>query len=226
MSALKTIAIAGIHTDIGKTVVSALLCQALKADYWKPVQAGSLQHSDRMQVQSLLDNPVSKIHPEALQLQLAASPHAAAAAEQVRFDCRQLSFPETNNLLLVETAGGLLSPMDQERTMADFILHFKMPALLVTRNYLGSINHTLLCIEVMRQRGINLLGLIINGARDAGTEDFIKNYSGISNVFYTHELTALHAAQVKEEALLLRQQLQQSMPQLFAGQPAGFSPDI
>ena len=84
MSGLKKIAIAGIHTDIGKTVVSALLCQALQADYWKPVQAGSLQHSDRMQVQSLLDNPVSKIHPEALQLQMAASPHAAAAAEQLQ----------------------------------------------------------------------------------------------------------------------------------------------
>jgi dethiobiotin synthetase len=226
MSGLKKIAIAGIHTDIGKTVVSALLCQALQADYWKPVQAGSLQSSDRMLVQSLLDNPISKVHPEALQFRLAASPHTAAAAEQVHFDCRRLSFPETANLLLVETAGGLLSPMDQDHTMADFILHFDMPAILVTRNYLGSINHTLLCIEVMRQRGINLLALVINGNRDAGTEDFIKNYSKINNVFYTSELTTLNPIQVKEEALLLRRQLQQSIPQLFAGQPAAFSADI
>lgn len=215
MSRSKSIAIAGIHTDIGKTIVSALLCQALEADYWKPVQAGSLEHSDRMQVQHLLDNPVSKVYPEAIQLQLAASPHKAAAAEQHFFDFRAFTFPVTDNLLLVETAGGLLSPMDGQNTMADFIGYFEMPVLLVTRNYLGSINHTLLCLEVMRQRGMNLLGLIVNGTRDSATEDFIKAYSGVSPVFYTNELKELDKATVKAEATLLRQQLIRYLPGLF-----------
>lgn len=207
-----SIAIAGIHTDIGKTITSAVLCQALEADYWKPVQAGSLEHTDSMQVQQLLHNSSSKVHPEALQLQLAASPHKAAAAEQVQFDFRQLRLPQTDNLLLVETAGGLLSPLDQQHTMADFIGHFNLPALLVTRHYLGSINHTLLCIENMRQRGLNLLALVVNGPRDTASEDFIQSYSGGLPLLYIGQLPALQADAVAAEARLLRPQLQQHLP--------------
>lgn len=207
MSRPERIAIAGIHTDIGKTIVSALLCQALEADYWKPVQAGSLDHSDSMQVQQLLDNPVSRVHPEAVRLQMAASPHKAAAAAQQHFDFREFTFPHTSNLLLVETAGGLLSPMDGQHTMADFIRHYDLPVLLVTRNYLGSINHTLLCLEVMRQRGMHLLGLIVNGPPEATTEDFIKSYSGVHPVFFTSELPLIDKAAIKAAAVLLRQQL-------------------
>lgn len=220
MSRTEHIAIAGIHTDIGKTIVSALLCQALQADYWKPVQAGSLEHSDRMQVQRLIDNPFSQVHPEAVQLQMAASPHKAAAAELQYFDYRTWSFPVTGNLLLVETAGGLLSPMDQHHTMADFIQYYNMPLFLVTRHYLGSINHTLLCLEVLRQRGMNLLGLIVNGAADPASEDFIKNYSGISPVFYTPELNLSDATGIKAATSQLRQQLELQLPGLFQAKQA------
>lgn len=225
MSRPERIAIAGIHTDIGKTIVSALLCQALEADYWKPVQAGSLEHSDRMQMQSLLNSPHSQVHPEAVQLQMAASPHKAAAAEQQYFDYRTWSFPVTDNLLLVETAGGLLSPMDQHHTMADFIQHYNMPLFLVTRHYLGSINHTLLCLEVIRQRGMNLLGLIVNGTTDTASEDFIKSYSGISPVLYTPELNLSDATGIKAATLQLRQQLERQLPVLFPAKQASiFNP--
>lgn len=212
MSQPRSIAIAGIHTGIGKTIVSALLCEAWQADYWKPVQAGSLEYSDSRQVYDLLSVPANRVHAEAVQLQMAASPHKAAAAEQRPFDFRDFIFPQTDNLLLAETAGGLLSPIDQQHTMADFIAHFDMPMVLVTRNYLGSINHTLLCLEVIRQRGLNLLALVVNGPRDAASEDFIRSRSGDLPFIYSPELDMLNADRAAAAVPDLRRQLAAALP--------------
>ncbi|WP_198666954.1 dethiobiotin synthase [Taibaiella helva] len=211
MAAIQPIAIAGIHTDIGKTIVSAILTEALQADYWKPVQAGTLEHSDRMTVQELISNTRSRCHPEAIRLQLAASPHHAAACENREYDSCQFLFPETDNLLLVETAGGLMSPIDADHTVADFIACHKMPAILVTRHYLGSINHTLLCLELMRQRGIPLLCLVVNGHRDEASESFIGRYTGDSPVLFTGVLDPLNPGQIRDAA----QQLKTSLSFLY-----------
>ena len=211
MASPKTIAIAGIHTGIGKTIVSAILAQALKADYWKPVQAGALDNSDRMIVQGLVANEQSVFHPEALALQMAASPHTAAAKENLSVDCRNFILPETGNTLLVETAGGLLSPMDDRHTMADFISRHQWPAVLVMRHYLGSINHTLLCLEVMQQRQIPLACLVVNGLRDEASESFIRNYTDAAPVLYVPELKALDREQVSAAAAALDHSLLQSI---------------
>ncbi len=212
MSQPRSIAIAGIHTGIGKTIVSALLCEAWGADYWKPVQAGSLEYSDSRQVRELLTEPANRVHPEAVQLELAASPHKAAAAEHNLFDFRDFVFPQTPNLLITETAGGLLSPIDQQYTMADFIGHFNLPLLLVTRNDLGSINHTLLCLELIRQYGLNLLALVVNGPRDTASEDFIRSRSGDLPFIYSPELDTLDAIHAATAARLLRPQLDLALP--------------
>ena len=208
----RSIAIAGIHTGIGKTIIRALLCEARGGDYWKPVQAGSLEYSDSRQVEVLLREPGNRVHPEAVQLRLAASPHKAAAAEQNLFDFRDFTFPKTPNLLITETASGLLSPIDQQHTMADFISHFNLPLLLVTRNYLGSINHTLLCLELIRQYGLNLLALVVNGERDTASEAFIRSRSGDLPFIYSPELDPLDPIQASTAARLLRQQLDLVLP--------------
>jgi dethiobiotin synthetase len=168
----------GIHTGIGKTISSAVIAEAIGADYWKPVQAG-LEERDTATVQRLITNGAARVHPEAVQLSMAASPHTAAAAACIVIDYTLFQWPVTDQLLLVETAGGVLSPMTATATMADFVAHNNLPALLVSQNYLGSINHTVLSIEVLKGRGIPILGIIMNGPQDQSSESFIEQYTGV-----------------------------------------------
>ncbi len=201
------IAIVGIHTDIGKTIVSAVLAEALHADYWKPVQAGALDHSDSKIVATLVSNPASRIHPEASRLKMAASPHTAQRAERLQIHAKDFTIPKTSNTLLIETAGGLLSPIDQQHTMADFLQHFKLPAFLVAETYLGSINHTLLCLEVLKTRSIPLLGIIANKTIDVHALDFIQTYTAAQPVFKIPELSPLNRETVHQAARQLLHQI-------------------
>src|SRR2546425_11473438 len=113
------VAIAGIHTGIGKTIASALLCEALQADYWKPVQAGSLEETDSDIVRKLVANSTTVIHQEAFRLTQPMSPHAAARIDGVKIEIEKLHIPKTNNHLIIETAGGLMSPLNDEETNLD-----------------------------------------------------------------------------------------------------------
>jgi len=174
----KAIAIAGIHTGIGKTIASAVIAEAIGADYWKPVQAGVTER-DLMQVREWLSNGNNRVYEEAILLSSAMSPHAAAQIDGINVDYTKFVWPKTDKTLLIETAGGLLSPMSASTTMADFITHYKLPAILITQNYLGSINHTLLSIEVMKARGISLIGIILNGVENGYSETFIEQYAKI-----------------------------------------------
>ena len=172
------IAILGIHTGIGKTIASAVLAEAMGADYWKPVQAGT-EETDTAIVKQLLTNGDRRVHKEAFVLSQPLSPHAAAEIDGVQIDYAKFEWPKTDKTLLVETAGGILSPMSANTTMADFVAHYELPAILVVQNYLGSINHTLLSIEVLKSRHIHLLGIVINGAANVSSEKFIMQYSKI-----------------------------------------------
>ncbi len=201
------IAIAGIHTGIGKTIVSAVLTEALGADYWKPVQAG-LEERDTDLVGSLISNGEQRVHPEAVMLKNPMSPHAAAEIEGIKIDYERFTFPETANKLIIETAGGIHSPISATKTMADFIAHYNLPVVLVSQNYLGSINHTIATIEVLRSRNIPILGLIINGAENAASESFIEQYTSVNVLAriphftnLTHSAIATCAAHVKPELL-------------------------
>jgi dethiobiotin synthetase len=138
---MKKIAIVGIHTGIGKTITSAVLTEALQADYWKPIQAGELDNSDTITIKNLISNTKSVLHPEAYQLGLAMSPHTAAEKENKHITLSSIVLPQTDNLLLIETAGGLHSPINHQQTVLDLILHLKTSVILVSKNYLGSINH-------------------------------------------------------------------------------------
>ncbi|GAA4299965.1 dethiobiotin synthase [Nibribacter koreensis] len=169
--------VTGIGTDVGKTIVSAILTQALQADYWKPVQAGSLEATDTMRVQSLVSNPTSVFHPEAYRLQLPASPHLAAAQEGLEISMESIQLPQTQNHLIVEGAGGVMVPLNNNELVLDLIVKLNLEVILVSRNYLGSINHTLTSVEVLKSKNIPIAGIIFNGTPNPGTQEFIKGYT-------------------------------------------------
>ena len=176
---MKSYFVTGIGTDVGKTVAAAILTEALQADYWKPVQAGALDFTDTDTVKSLVSNPTSTFHPEAYRLKMAASPHRAAAAEGIELNVRAIKLPQTENNLIVEGAGGLMVPLNKRFLMLDLVQQLGLEVVLVSRNYLGSINHTLLTAEVLRYRKVPVAGIIFNGEENAASEDFIIKYTGL-----------------------------------------------
>ena len=175
----QTYFITGISTEVGKTIVSAIVTQALQADYWKPVQAGELQHSDTHKVQELVSNTKTKFHASAFNLETPSSPHAAAKIDGVGLSVKKIKRPNTQNNLVIEGAGGLLVPLNDTQTITDLIYPLDK-VIVVSRHYLGSINHTLLTIEALKSRGIPIFGIIFNGEKHPSTEIIIAKMSGVS----------------------------------------------
>jgi len=202
-----SIAILGIHTGVGKTIASAVIAEAIDANYWKPVQAG-IEERDTDRVRQLLTDGNTRVHKESLMLSQPMSPHAAAAIDGVEIDYKKFQWPKTNKLLLVETAGGILSPMSANTTMADFVHYYQLSAILVAQNYLGSINHTLLSVEVLKNRGIHLLGIVMNGIANQSSETFIENYSSVPIVARIPHFEILDNSSIKQSAKLIQQSLQ------------------
>ncbi|GAB3564982.1 dethiobiotin synthase [Spirosoma luteolum] len=179
MSLPNRLIVAGIGTEIGKTVVSAVLTEALQADYWKPIQSGALDDSDTHSVQRLVRNPVSRFHTEAYRLTQPLSPHAAAAIDGITIDLSQIQLPETSNALVVELAGGLMVPLNERQLNIDLVARWQLPVVLVSRNYLGSINHTLLSVAACQSRGISIAGIIFNGPTVPASESVILSYTNL-----------------------------------------------
>jgi dethiobiotin synthetase len=165
----------GIDTDSGKTLVSAILCEALHADYWKPVQAGMPRDADT--IQKLVTNSKTQIHPETFLLNTPASPHASAKIDGVKIRLKDFTLPATANNLIVEGAGGCLVPLNDREFVIDLMVKLKLPIILVADLYLGSINHTLLTIEALQQRQLSIDGLIFNGPSNAESENIILSHS-------------------------------------------------
>ncbi|AKQ45830.1 ATP-dependent dethiobiotin synthetase BioD [Rufibacter radiotolerans] len=171
--------VTGIGTDVGKTIAAAILTEALAADYWKPVQAGSLDQTDTHTVQGLISNQKSVFHTEAYRLQLPASPHLAAEKEGIRISLDEISAPATQNHLIVEGAGGVMVPLNERELVLDLIQKLKLEVIVVSRNYLGSINHTLTTLEILKHRQIPVGGIIFNGVPTPSTQDFILQYTQV-----------------------------------------------
>jgi len=176
---MRKIFVTGIGTDVGKTVVSAILTEALEADYWKPVQAGDLDNSDSIKVRNLISNKKTVIHTEGIKLNSPMSPHAAAEIDNVEIKLSDFKFPKTNNNLIIEGAGGLMVPLNDTDLIIDLIQELDVEVILVSQNYLGSINHTILSLDALKNRGIKVLGIIFNGESNKETEKYILNYSNL-----------------------------------------------
>lgn len=170
--------VTGIGTNVGKTIVSAVLTEALMADYWKPVQAGDLENSDTMKVRKLVSNNNTVFHTEGISLTQPMSPHAASAIDGVKISAKKILRPQTTNDLIIEGAGGLLVPINRKETIAELIIPDDR-IILVSRNYLGSINHTLLSLQVLKTKGLKCFGIIFNGEKNEASEDVILKMSGV-----------------------------------------------
>ena len=180
---MKTIFITGNGTDIGKTIISAIITEHLEADYWKPVQSGELENTDTMKVKSLVSNSKTVFHPEQFKLVQPLSPHASAEIDGVEIELEDFNLPSTTNHLVIEGAGGLMVPLNNKLLIADLITHFKSSVIVVSRNYLGSINHTLLTIQELRSRNIPIIGIVFNGEHNPQTENFILQYTQLPLLF-------------------------------------------
>lgn len=171
---MRKVFVTGIGTDVGKTIVAAILTEALQADYWKPIQCGSLELTDTERVKRLVESKQTFFHPEAYRLKTPASPHYAAEVEGAKINWGRLKVPETDNTLVIEGAGGLLVPFNYKgESMFDMAKNWDAEVVIVSRNYLGSINHTLLTIKVLENSGVKVLGLIFNGESNQSTEEVI-----------------------------------------------------
>ena len=197
---MKNFVVAGIGTGIGKTLISAILTEALQADYWKPIQAGNLEHSDSHEVAALISNQHSRIHSEAYRLREPMSPHAAAHLEGITIDEKKLTWPTSNNQLVVELAGGIMVPINQDCLNIDLLTQWQKPVVIVSQNYLGSINHTLLTVQALKQKDIQIAGIIFNGPNNQSSEDFILSYTGLTCLARIPQFDTINKTTVKQQA--------------------------
>ncbi len=176
----RKIFISGIGTEVGKTFCSAIVVEALKADYWKPVQAGELDDLDSLWVRDFISNDKSDFHTERYLLSEPMSPHAAAKIDGIEIEISDFVVPKTDNTLVIEGAGGLMVPINEKGDMiVDLIPQVADETILISKNYLGSINHTLMSIELLKSRGIKITGIIFNGDPNPETEAIILKTTGV-----------------------------------------------
>lgn len=198
---MKKYFVTGIGTDVGKTICSAVLVKALKADYWKPVQAGNLEFTDTMKVKSLIHDDSITFFPEQFRLHSPMSPHAAAKIDGIEIKLSDFILPDTNSNLIIEGAGGLMVPLnDQGELVIDLITYFHASAILVSHNYLGSINHTLLSVEALKSRGIEIAGIIFNGESNVESEKIILAVSGLKCIGRVPQTNHIKPKFIEEEA--------------------------
>lgn len=202
----ETYFITGIGTDVGKTIAAAIVTEALQADYWKPIQAGDLETSDTHTVMKLVSHQKTTFHPSAFNLHTPMSPHAAAEIDGVSIETKKIKRPVTKNTLVIEGAGGLLVPLSTTETVLDLI-QAKDKVIVVARHYLGSINHTLLTIEVLKQRGLTIFGILFNGAENPSTEKIIADMSGVQILGRIDEEPYFDTNVIKEYASIFEAKL-------------------
>lgn len=196
--------VTAIDTDSGKTLVSSILCEALQADYWKPVQAGLPRDSET--VQSLISNSRTKIHPERYLLKTPASPHASAKIDGVNITISDFQIPQTKNDLIIEGAGGCLVPLNDKDFVVDLISHFKAEVVLVADLYLGSINHTLLTLEALKSREAKIKGIIFNGDSNPESERIILgHHGGMKKLLHVKKEKAIDKQLVQKYAVTLKE---------------------
>ncbi len=201
--------VTGISTDVGKTIASAIVVEALNADYWKPIQAGDLENSDTLKVKKLVQNKTSHYHESTYSLNTPASPHFAALIDSVAIEMKNIIVPETKNHLVIEGAGGVFVPLNNSDCVIDLIQNdFKV--IVVSRHYLGSINHTLLTIEALKNRKILIAGIIFSGDENKATEEIILSKTNVKMIgridnepFFDQNVISCYADIFREKLLNL-----------------------
>ena len=213
---MNVIFVTGIGTDVGKTIASAILCEALEADYWKPVQAGFDSGTDAELLKSLITNKKTIIHPETYKLKLASSPHIAARKEGITIELDKIaqdfvniksSIVNRQSSIVIEGAGGLMVPLNENEFIIDLIKKLNAKVLLVSKNYLGSINHSLLTASVCKQNKLNVIGWMFN-ENFMNYEEEIETWSGYTKIATVPTCEHVNAVFVQQQALLIKHSLQ------------------
>lgn len=176
------IIVAGTGPDVGKTVVSAILTTLFQGEYWKPIQCGEEESSDTAIMKRLIDSKKHRIHHPAYSLKTPVSPHHAARIENISINPYLIIPPETKRTLIIESVGGVLVPLSKAELTLDLFKLWNCRWIIVSRHYLGSINHTLLTIEVLKQRGIEVNGVIFNGEHNVDSEEAILKISHLPSL--------------------------------------------
>jgi dethiobiotin synthetase len=201
---MRKIFVTGIGTGVGKTVISAILVEKLRADYWKPVQSGDTDDTDTMKVKDLVANSDSVFHREAYTFKNPLSPHHASKLEGVAIDPKEIVLPELiNDTVIIEGAGGLMVPLNNDYLMIDLIKDLNAEVILVADFYLGSINHTLLSCLAIRQRNLPFLGIIFNGNSNPESEDVILKFSGAHDLGRIPKTHSVNKDFIREAAFLI-----------------------
>lgn len=199
--------ITGIGTDVGKTIASSILVEALEADYWKPIQAGDLDNSDTNKVEKYVSNTTTTFHKNAYALRTPASPHYAAEIDGITIDVKKIIEPTITNHLVIEGAGGILVPINSTDCVIDLIQpDYKV--IVVSRHYLGSINHTLMTIEILKSRKLNVAGIIFSGDENKATENIILEKTNVPMIGRMDNEPYFDQNVIKYYADLFRENLQ------------------
>lgn len=198
--------ITGISTEVGKTISSAIVVESLQADYWKPIQSGDLDNSDTMKVKSLISNSISTFFPSSYEFDYPASPHLSAQMEGRHIELVHIKRPHSSNTLVIEGAGGLFVPLNERNTILDLMLPTDK-IVLVSRHYLGSINHTMLSVEALQRRGLNIFGIIFSGEENTATESWIASYTQIPIIGRIEEEPFFDKNTIKRYADLFKKNL-------------------
>ena len=198
--------ITGISTEVGKTISSAIIVESLQADYWKPIQSGDLDNSDMMKVKSLISNSISTFFPSSYEFDYPASPHLSAQMEGRHIELAHIKRPHSSNTLVIEGVGGLFVPLNERNTILDLMLPTDK-IVLVSRHYLGSINHTMLSVEALQRRGLNIFGIIFSGEENTATESWIASYTQIPIIGRIEEEPFFDKNTIKKYADLFKKKL-------------------
>ncbi|WBX76976.1 dethiobiotin synthase [Tenacibaculum ovolyticum] len=202
---MKKYFITGISTEVGKTIASAIVTEALEADYWKPIQAGELEDSDSHKIKQLISNSNTVIHPNSYALKTPMSPHAAAEIDKTTIELSKIEEPKTQKNLVIEGAGGLLVPLNNSETILD-IIKPEYKVIVVSRHYLGSINHTLLTVNLLKEKGFDV-AIIFSGNEHKTTEEIIKKMTNVSVIGRIEEEPYFDKNVIREYAELFKEKL-------------------
>ena len=197
--------VTSIDTNVGKTVCSSILCAGLGYDYWKPVQCGDLDFSDSMKVKSY--SPLTKVHAESFQLNAPMSPHEAAKLENMDISINDFKLPKSEEII-IEGAGGVMVPLNYKGNMiVELASMFEAKVIIVFKNYLGSINHTLLTIDKVKSVGLDVLGLLVVGDEVTSSERIIEDATQMNIIARIPIVERVNQKWVKEQGLKVKNKL-------------------
>ena len=176
---IKKFFITGTDTSVGKTLFCSILMDKFLYDYWKPVQTGNKNDNDTIYIKKICKIPSNRFYKPAFSFRKSLSPHQAAKYENVSINLNNIKKPITNNPLIIEGVGGILVPLNNTNLIIDLIKKLKLPVIIVSRSTLGTINHTLMTIKILRQNRVLIYGVVLNGPINTKNAESIEHFGKV-----------------------------------------------